>query len=202
MACKRWASLTSFQKWCVSGVYQEIQSFLWVCLGLGRCLESACNVGDLSLIPGLVRSPEEGKGYPVTPAFWPGEFHRLYSPTESDTTERLSLVVSYKTRHTLSMCVCSDTQLCPTLCSPMDCSPPGSSVHGISWTRILEWEAIPSSRGSSRARDGTHVSYVSCTGRRILHHRCRLRSQELCSSVFTKRTWKFMFMKLTAEEYV
>ena len=40
--------------------------------------ESACNVGDLGLIPGLGRSPEEGKGYPLQ--FWPGEFHGLYSP--------------------------------------------------------------------------------------------------------------------------
>ena len=41
--------------------------------------ESACNVGDLGSIPGLGRSPGEGKGYP-TPVFWPGEFHGLYSP--------------------------------------------------------------------------------------------------------------------------
>ena len=40
-------------------------------------------------------------------------------------------------------------QLCPTLCDPMDCSPPGSSVHGILQARILEWVAIPFSRGSS-----------------------------------------------------
>ena len=38
---------------------------------------------------------------------------------------------------------------CPTLCDPMDCSPPGSSVHGISQARILEGAAIPFSRGSS-----------------------------------------------------
>ena len=38
----------------------------------------------------------------------------------------------------------------------MDCGPPGSSVHGISQTRILEWVAIPSSMGSSQPRDGTH----------------------------------------------
>ena len=36
------------------------------------------------------------------------------------------------------------TQLCPTLCDPMDCSPPGSSAHGILQARILEWTAIPS----------------------------------------------------------
>ena len=39
---------------------------------------------------------------------------------------------------------------CPTLCDSMDCSPPGSSVHGILQERILEWVAIPFSRGSSR----------------------------------------------------
>ena len=50
--------------------------------------ESACNVGDLGWIPGLGRSPGEGKRLP-TPVFWPGEFHGLYSPwgrKESDTT--------------------------------------------------------------------------------------------------------------------
>ena len=41
------------------------------------------------------------------------------------------------------------TQLCPTLCDPMDGSPPGSSVHGILQARILEWATIPFSRGSS-----------------------------------------------------
>ena len=40
------------------------------------------------------------------------------------------------------MCVCSVTQLCPTLCNPMDCSPPNSSVHGIFHARILEWVSI------------------------------------------------------------
>ena len=41
-------------------------------------------------------------------------------------------------------------QSCPALCNPMDCSPPGPSVHGIFQGRILEWVAMPSSRGSSR----------------------------------------------------
>ena len=50
------------------------------------------------------------------------------------------------------------------LCKPMDCSPPGSSVHGILQSRILEWVAIPSFWGSFRPRDQTHIS---CTGRRI-----------------------------------
>ena len=45
------------------------------------------------------------------------------------------------------------TQSCPTLCDPMDSNPPGSSVHGILQARILEWVAIPFSRGSSQATD-------------------------------------------------
>ena len=49
-------------------------------------------------------------------------------------------------------------QLCPTLCDPMDCSLPGASVHGILQERILEWVAVPFSRGSSQPRDRTQVS--------------------------------------------
>ena len=57
-----------------------------------------------------------------------------------------------------------------TLCDPMDCSPPGSSVLGIFKARILEWAAIPFSRTSSQPRDWTRVPYVSCTGSRVLYH--------------------------------
>ena len=53
------------------------------------------------------------------------------------------------------------TQLCLTLCDPMDCSQPGSSVHGIFQARILEWVAISSSRGSSQHRDQTQVSHIA-----------------------------------------
>ena len=59
---------------------------------------------------------------------------------------------------------CSVAKSCPMLCSPVDCSPPGFSVHGISHTRI-EWVAMPSSRGSSQPRDRTHLS---CIGRQVL----------------------------------
>ena len=44
-------------------------------------------------------------------------------------------------------------QSCPTLCDPVDCSPPGSSIHRILQARILEWVAVPSSKGSSQPRD-------------------------------------------------
>ena len=86
---------------------------------------------------------------------WPGTFVRSKS----------WLVVNY---WLTSLCCCcySVTQSCLTLCDPMDCSPPGSSVHGISQARILGWVALSSSRESSRPRDQTHVS---CIGRQILH---------------------------------
>ena len=57
------------------------------------------------------------------------------------------------------------TQSCPTLCDPVDCSLPGSSVHQILQARILEWVAISFSRGSSQPRDRTQVSRIG--GRRF-----------------------------------
>ena len=66
----------------------------------------------------------------------------------------------------LSLCA----QLRPTPCSPMHCSPSGSSVHGISQARILERVAVSYSRGSFPPSNWTSVSYVSCIGRRVLYH--------------------------------
>ena len=55
-------------------------------------------------------------------------------------------------------------QSCPTLCDPMDCSLPGSSVHGIFQTRVLQWVAISFSRGSSQPRDQTRLSCIAGRG--------------------------------------
>ena len=60
----------------------------------------------------------------------------------------------------LGLCVLV-AQSCPTLCDPMDYSPPGSSVHRILQARILEWFAIPFSRGSSQPRDWNRVSCIA-----------------------------------------
>ena len=68
------------------------------------------------------------------------------------------------------VCVHLSAQSCPALSDPVDYSPPGSSVHGILQARILQWVAISSSRGSSQPRDRTHLSCVSCIGRKILNH--------------------------------
>ena len=52
-----------------------------------------------------------------------------------------------------ALCCAKSLQSCPTLCDPTDCSPPGSSVHGILQAGILEWVAMSSSRGSARPKD-------------------------------------------------
>ena len=62
-------------------------------------------------------------------------------------TEMLSFVNHWDSQVYLWHVLCSDAQPCPTLCKPMDCSPPGSSVNRISQARILEWVGISSSRG-------------------------------------------------------
>ena len=71
-----------------------------------------------------------------------------------------SSVFSFLYSPTLTSIHSELTQSCPTLCDPMDCSLPGSSVHGIFQAIVLEWIAISFSRGSSRPRDLTRVSRI------------------------------------------
>ena len=94
--------------------------------------------------------------------------------------------------HFVSTVLCSVAQSCPALCGPMDCSPPGSSVHGVSQARILEWVAVSYSRGSSRPRDWTRVSCVPCVGGWILDHECYL--VRYC---LRKECWPLKHCKLT-----
>ena len=72
--------------------------------------------------------------------------------------------ILYTHTHTHTHTPAKSLQLCLNLYDAMDCTPPGSSAHGILQARILEWVTISSSQGSSHPRDGTHVSYVSCIG--------------------------------------
>ena len=85
--------------------------------------ESACNARDLGLIPGLGRSPGERKGYPL-------QYSCLEKPMDRGAWQ------------TMSTAAAKLLQLCPTLCDPIDGSPPGSPVPGILQSRILEWVAI------------------------------------------------------------
>ena len=87
--------------------------------------------------PGDLPSPGiEFTAYTVSPSLLADSF-----PTEPQGKPKVKVLVA---------------QLCPTLCYPMDCSPPGSSVHGILQARILEWVAIPFSRGYSQPRSPAH----------------------------------------------
>ena len=77
-------------------------------------------------------------------------------------------------------------QSCPTICDQMDCSLPGSFGHGIFQERILELVAISYSRGSSRPKDQTLVSCVSCIGWLILYH-CATQLSFIQCLVFCRR---------------
>ena len=94
----------------------------------------------------------------------------------------------------VSMCAKS-LQSCLTLCSPVDCSLPGSSVMGILQARILEWVAMPSSRGSSRPRDQTcllhcrQILYSSATREAQLN----IDSHNICESMILFSKTKVLF---------
>ena len=104
---------------------------------------------------------------------------------------------NHKCKMPLSLCTCMQSRLLYlTLCDPKDCSPPGSSVHGISQVKILEWVAISSSRVSSRPRDQTHVYYVSCIGKHIPYHWRHLRSQYIMSSILIFIKIKGLFISV------
>ena len=75
----------------------------------------------------------------------------------------------------VSCMLISGTKSCLTLCDITDCSLPGSSVHGISQARILGWIAISFSRGFSRPKNQTQVSYI---GKPSLYH-CAIREAHL-----------------------
>ena len=130
--------------------------------------ESASNAGnvrDMNSIPGLGRFPGEGHGNPL-------QYSCLENPLDRGawwaTVHRIAKSWTWPkwlSTHAQMDRFSSVAQSCPTLCDPMDCSPPGSLVHGIFQAWILEWVAISFSRGSSRPRDQTWVSCI--VGRRF-----------------------------------
>ena len=107
-------------------------------------------VGSLSLLQGIF--PTQGLN--------PGLSHGrkiLYQPSHK-TNSKLAYRQTY---------VCEKSLSPVRLCDPTDCSPPGSSVHGIFQSKILEWVAISFSMGSSQPRDRT---WVSCIAGQTLYH--------------------------------
>ena len=75
-------------------------------------------------------------------------------------------------------------QSCPTFCDPMDCSLPGSFIHGLFQARELEWVAISFSRGSSWPKD---LTCISCIGRQILYHWATREALLLTFSILNSR---------------
>ena len=87
--------------------------------------------------------------------YWSKSFYMQFR------TFPVSLSWSFKFEIGWKPCVCLVAQLCQTLCNSMDCSPPGSPVHGDSQARILEWVSKPSTKESPQLRDRTQVSHIA-----------------------------------------
>ena len=138
--------------------------------------ESACTAGDQGSIPGWGRSPGEGNGNPLQysclgnpmdrGACW-DTVHRvtkswtqLSNHHNRDTDIENTLVDT--AREAAAAAAAKSLQSCPTLGDPMGCSLPGSSAHGIFQARILEWVAIPFSRGSSQQTDLNGLLDLCC----------------------------------------
>ena len=140
------------------------------------------DIRDAGSIPGLKRSPGGGNGNPLQSSClenpmdrgdWWATVHRVakswtrlkwvHMHAHTGTEQREIFMNAFH-----ALCICA--QLCLPLCNHRGYSPPDSSVHGIFQARVLEWLAISCSMGSSRPRDWTHVSCVSCTGGWILYH--------------------------------
>ena len=130
--------------------------------------ESVCNAENLSSIPGLRRSPGGGRGNSLqyscqenphgqrSPVGVAEPLRKWRDTTRgSETLRRTRREVAWRQGKESEV-----AQLCPTLYDPMDCSPPGSSIHGIFQARVLEWVATAFSRGSSQPRDRTRASRV------------------------------------------
>ena len=109
----------------------------------------SCHLADHQCLPSCWASLSLDIGYPltvtpVTPAVaaccWSGSCVALEQLSESESEV---------------------AQSCLTLCDPMDCSLPSSSVHGILQAKVLEWVAVSFSRGSSQPRDQTQVSHTA-----------------------------------------
>ena len=107
----------------------------------------------------------QGKSHVHAKAQW--ESSRLSTSQEERSHRGTNLLALWSYASSFQKVKVLVTLSCPALCDPMDCIPPGSSVHGILQARILEWVAIPYLRGSSRLR-ASHPSLLCC--RQILYH--------------------------------
>ena len=106
----------------------------------------------------FVQLVTESQTQPLSQPWHSADFMPLVhncAPECTATGEARSSIFSWR------LCLCLFLQSRLTLCDPMDCSQPGSSVPGILQARILEWVAMPSSRGSSQPREHTQISHIA-----------------------------------------
>ena len=124
-------------------MYVYIALYVCVCVCVCVCIKNpSANAGDMGLIPGSGRSPGEGHAtHPSIPAWEKSHGQRSPMGHSPRGHQRVRHDLAAK-QQGVFVCVCSAAHSCPTLCDAVDCSPPGSSVHGILWARPLEWVAI------------------------------------------------------------
>ena len=109
-------------------------------------------VGSLSRLQGIFPTQESNPGLP--------HCRQILYQLSHEGSPKSSTYYVRNIQQAGSLCAKS-FQSCLTLCHPMDCSPPGSSIHGILQARRLEWVAITFSRGSSQPRDWSLVSCIA-----------------------------------------
>ena len=143
--------------------------------------KSACNVGDRVSVPELGRSPGEGKRYSLQCSGLENSMDCIVQGIAKSQTWlsdfHFHLLFALARPLVITVFVvlfCWVAKLCLTLCDPMDCSLPGSSVHGILQARILP---VSFSRGSSWPRDWI---LISCNGRLTLYHWTTREAQLQC----------------------
>ena len=141
----------------ITWIYWPLEAFL-----VAQMAESACNVGDPGSIPGSGRSPGGGHGNPLQYSCLQNPMGRgAWRATVHGIAQSWTWLSDQHTHVDLKYsCVCISRSVMSD-CDPMDCSPPGSSAHGILQARILEWVAMPFTRGSSQSRDQTRVSSIA-----------------------------------------
>ena len=105
------------------------------------------------------------------------KYNHLFSGGSEKVAKMRFLFIVLKRQRVV--CCCLVAKSCLSLCDPMGCSQPGSSVHGILQARILEWAAVSFSRGSSRPRDWTSVSCIGCIGRQTPYRWATREAQQM-----------------------
>ena len=158
-----WLTVSGFMVMgLVSGLslanHSDSESFL---VAHALCSQDGCQWEGFWEVVGHVASPFDLSQILLVGGGLLAPCSSLGPPVIKQLTQMLTMVSGQGEWFQSVLCCAKALQSCPTLCNPMDCSPSGYSVHGILHSRILEWVAILSSRGSSQPRDRTRVSCIA-----------------------------------------